>query len=162
MDRKKLWDNHRASAEVARKGGVLRKRFVTSEPITYLHNYNSLKKSQEKLMKLSYPTGGNKIIIEEAHPWVVLVATPVMMRAQKLSTAAEIIFVDTTSTVDMTSSNVTLVLTATKVGAIPLCILIHESQTKECYTKAFSIVKHTFPYGFGGKEVMMKGKNPRR
>lgn len=109
-------------------------------------------------MTLSYFTGGNKVIIKETSPWVVLVASPIMMRAQKLSTAGEIIFVDTTSTVDMTSSNVTLVLTATKVGAIPLCILLHESQTKECYTQAFSVVKDTFPNCFGGgKEVIMKG-----
>lgn len=95
------------------------------------------------------------MVILKKNPWVVLTATPIMMRAQNLSCSGEIIFIDTTSTVDATNTNVTVVLTATKVGAIPLCVLLHESQTKECYYDGFTLIKATFPKCFGGKEVII-------
>lgn len=102
------------------------------------------------------------MVIVKKNPWVVLVATPIMMRAQNLSCSGEIIFVDTTSTVDATHTNVTVVCTATKVGAIPLSVLLHESQTKECYYEAFTLLKVTFPKCFGGKEVIIHTWNTQR
>lgn len=76
-----------------------------------------------------------------------------MKRAQALEPAGEIIFIDSTGTVDASHSNVTVISTATKIGAVPVCMLMHESQTTLCYTKAFKLFAEHFPTGFGGKSV---------
>lgn len=76
-----------------------------------------------------------------------------MQRAQQLQCTSEIIFVDTTATCDSTSSSLTVLLTATKAGALPIADIIHENQTEEGYRRAFLLLKTTFPFCFGGKEV---------
>jgi hypothetical protein len=97
---------------------------------------------------------GNRVAIKKLpDTWAVLVATPIMIRAQALSSASEIIFIDSTSTCDATHSYVTILLTATKVGAIPLSVIIHESTTAYSYKEAFTLLKENFPKCFGGKEV---------
>jgi len=47
-----------------------------------------------------------------------------MERAQKLKCSQEIIFLDSTSSVDTTSNSITIILTPSKSGALPLVILI--------------------------------------
>lgn len=42
----------------------------------------------------------------------------------------------------------------TKAGAVPIAILIHESQTEASYTSAFSFMKSTYPTCFGGQKVI--------
>ncbi len=98
---------------------------------------------------------GTSIHIDDSDSddWAVLVVTPIMKRAQNLLSASEIIFTDTTSNVEFTQSSVTLMLTATKGGAVPNAILIHSSQSTECYTKAYNLLKSSYPKCFGGKEV---------
>jgi len=81
-----------------------------------------------------------------------------MKRAHTLPSAREIIFIDSTGTVDASHSNVTVISTATKIGAVPLCILIHENQTTEGYMKVFKLFKDTFPKAFGGETVSSYAK----
>jgi hypothetical protein len=83
----------------------------------------------------------------------VLVVTDVMKRAQAMSCSKEIIFIDSSSSCDSTAATVTVLLTATSAGAVPIGILIHESQSKEGYTEAFSMLKENFPQCFGGEKV---------
>jgi len=59
------------------------------------------------------------IYIQE-DPTVVLVVANIMERAQALSSAGEIIFIDSTASCDSTRVTVTHLLTATKAGAV-LC-----------------------------------------
>jgi len=99
---------------------------------------------------------GTTVVVSEESPWCVLLCTPLMQRAQKLPSAKEIIFVDSTGTVDASHSNVTVISTATKIGAVPLCILMHENQTTVGYIKAFRMFKDTFPNAFGGETVSSK------
>jgi len=96
---------------------------------------------------------GVQIAIKADKPWVVLIVTPIMKRSQKLLSSQEIIFVDSTSSVDTTSSTVTVILTPSKAGAIPLAILIHEGQSEQSYVRAFSLLQEHFPLCYGAKEV---------
>lgn len=76
-----------------------------------------------------------------------------MKRAHHLDSAEEIVFVDSTGTVDASHSNVTVISTGTKIGAVPLCIVMHENQSEDCYTKAFGLFNKSFPKAFHGKTV---------
>ncbi|KAK8759618.1 hypothetical protein V5799_002751 [Amblyomma americanum] len=85
--------------------------------------------------------------------WAALVVTPIMRRAQSLESAQELIFVDSTASCDTTRSTVTVLLTATKAGAVPIAVLIHSSQSREGYSLAFQLLKHCYPTCFGNREV---------
>ena len=54
-----------------------------------------------------------------------------MRRAAELQSAMEVVFVDSTSTVDSEGVSVTFMLTATQAGAVPLCVLLHSGQSEE-------------------------------
>ncbi|KAH7936586.1 hypothetical protein HPB49_001562 [Dermacentor silvarum] len=87
---------------------------------------------------------------EDGQFWVVLVVTPIMKRTQELSAASEIIFIDSTSSCDASHSTLTVLLTATNAGAVPVAVLIHNSQSAECYRTAFTLLKENYPTCFGG------------
>lgn len=76
-----------------------------------------------------------------------------MKRAQELKCSSEIIFIDSTSSVDTTNSTVTNILTPSKAGAIPLAVVIHEGQSENSYIGAFTLLQNNFPLSFGGHEV---------
>ncbi|KAL3175787.1 hypothetical protein MRX96_000973 [Rhipicephalus microplus] len=78
--------------------------------------------------------------------WAVLVITPIMRRAQQLESARDIIFVDSTASCDETKSNVTVLLTAIKAGAVPTGVLVHSSQSG--YEVAFRLLKDHSPKCF--------------
>ncbi|KAL5238208.1 hypothetical protein ACI65C_005618 [Semiaphis heraclei] len=91
-------------------------------------------------------------MIKTNNPWAVIVVTPIMKRAQDMKCSREIIFIDSSSSVDTTNTTVTNILSPSKAGAIPLAILIHEGQTEESYIGALSLLKNNFPNCFGGIE----------
>lgn len=91
--------------------------------------------------------------VRDDSPWAVVAATPVMIRAQAHYTSKSIIFVDTSASCDSTNCNVTMMLTGTKAGAVPIGVLLHEAQSTEGYQKAFELFSSTFPNGFGGAPV---------
>ncbi|KAL1420501.1 hypothetical protein MTO96_004535 [Rhipicephalus appendiculatus] len=86
---------------------------------------------------------------EDGHFWVVLVATPIMRRAQQLIAAREVLFIDSTSSCDASHSTLTVLLAATNAGAVPIAVLIHNSQSAQGYCTAFMLLKDTFPTCFG-------------
>ena len=85
--------------------------------------------------------------------WAVLIVTPIMKRAQKLLSASEIVFIDSTASVDAAQSSLTVVLVATQGGAVPIAVLIHSNQSIAGYEIAFSLLKKHYPNCFGGKSV---------
>ncbi|KAM7301395.1 uncharacterized protein ISCGN_016914 [Ixodes scapularis] len=87
---------------------------------------------------------------EDGTYWAVLVVTPIMRRTQGLDTARQIVFLDSTASCDESQSTVTVNLTATPAGAIPLAVLLHSSQSTESYTAAFRLLKQNYPLCFGG------------
>lgn len=82
-----------------------------------------------------------------------IVVTPIMKRAQDMKCSREIIFIDSSSSVDTTNTTITNILSPSKAGAIPLAIMIHEGQTEESYIGALSLLQKNFPNCFGGIEV---------
>jgi len=119
----------------------------------YKHYWSEQHKSE---MIIIHVPAGTTVVVSREAPWCALVCTPIMKRAQTLQSAGEIIFIDSTGTVDASHSNVTVISTATKIGAVPLCMLMHESQTTICYAKAFKLFADNFPRGFGGENVNIK------
>lgn len=87
--------------------------------------------------------------------FAILVVTPVMKRAHKLVSASEIVFVDSTASVESGKSTLTIILIGTKAGAIPIGVFMHEKQTALNYEKAFRLLQNKYPKCFGGKEVNM-------
>ncbi|KAH6933181.1 hypothetical protein HPB50_012789 [Hyalomma asiaticum] len=82
--------------------------------------------------------------------WTVLVVTKIMQRTQSLESASEIIFLDSTASCDESQATVTVALPATPVGALPVAVLMHNSQTTESYKTAFGLLKQKYPHCFGG------------
>ncbi|KAF4530278.1 hypothetical protein B566_EDAN017416, partial [Ephemera danica] len=110
-----------------------------------------LQKVKEK-MEFYSSRGAEVMLEEEGSTFAALVATPTMKRAQQLPCAKEIIFLDSTSSCDITQVTVTTVNTVTKAGAIPICVLFHSHQTQENYKMAFNLLKKKYPCAFGGCE----------
>ncbi len=66
-----------------------------------------------------------------------------MRRIQVLPEASEVCFVDSTSACDDMHHSVTLMLCATDFGALPLAVLLTDSQSQVAYTAAFQLFKET-------------------
>lgn len=98
---------------------------------------------------------GVTIKVRDEPPWAVLIVTPVMKRIQSLDRAQEVIFVDSTSSIENNQPSMTVMLTASKIGALPIAALIHESQTASGYVCAMNLLKENFKTCFGGKEVII-------
>ncbi|GFS68407.1 SWIM-type domain-containing protein [Trichonephila clavipes] len=90
--------------------------------------------------------------VHEDHLWAVLLVTPLMKR-NHLFSSKEIVFIDSTSSGEASSSTITILLSATKVGALPLAVRIHASQSIQNYINAFQLLKMNFPQCFGGQGV---------
>lgn len=93
--------------------------------------------------------------MEEESNWVVLVATPIMKRAQLLSSSKEIIFCDSSSSCDTLETTITVILTVTKAGAVPIALLLHPGQSAESYKTAFGYLKLIYPKCFGNGNVSL-------
>ncbi|KAE8742232.1 hypothetical protein FOCC_FOCC012247, partial [Frankliniella occidentalis] len=83
-----------------------------------------------------YKKQGIDVIIDEqdSSRWCVVIVTPIMKRAHSLPEAKEIIFTDSTASCDAENTVVTIMLTATKGGAVPLCVILHNRQDTPGYT----------------------------
>ncbi|GFT14182.1 SWIM-type domain-containing protein [Trichonephila clavipes] len=90
--------------------------------------------------------------VHEDHLWAVLLVTPLMKRNHHLFSSKEIIFIDSTSSCEASSSTITILLSATKIGALPLAVMIHVSQSIQNYINAFQLLKMNFPQCFGGQD----------
>ncbi|KAH7978473.1 hypothetical protein HPB49_005587 [Dermacentor silvarum] len=115
---------------------------VSYVPLTASHNLNSLRAD---VSACETSDGG----------WAALVITPIMRRAQTLGSAQNIIFVDSTSSCDVDGNTATILLTATKGGAVPVAVLIHRGQSREAYRLAFDLLKRKYPKCFVNNEVKL-------
>jgi len=64
-----------------------------------------------------------------------------MKRAQLIDASRKIIFCDSSDSYDSLETIITILLTATKGGAMPLSILLHQGQSTESYKAAFEFLK---------------------
>lgn len=56
-------------------------------------------------------------------------------------------------------ASVTVILTATKGGAVPIGILVHRQQTSISYKKGFKMLNEHFPNCFGELKVIIQIMN---
>jgi hypothetical protein len=64
----------------------------------------------------------------------IVIMTPLMRRAHNLSSAKHICFIDSTSSCDKENHTVTLLLTSSAAGAVPLGVAISNGSSQEEYT----------------------------
>lgn len=94
-----------------------------------------LKKKQAELSE------GELFIKEE--PTIVVIITPIMKRVFLSGFAIEIVFIDSSSSCDQSNTCVTFFFAPTKIGASPVAVAFHTSQTEINYLMAFNAVKET-------------------
>lgn len=114
---------------------------------------DSIEKIKQKICY--YSEQSITIDIVEGSPWAVIIVTPIMKRCQDLTHSGETIFIDSTSSVDATQSTLTIMLTASKAGALPIAIFVHEGQTEESYFQIFTLLNKYSTSAFGGKKSPM-------
>ena len=103
-------------------------------------------------IKYNYPSDALVRICEEKN--VVVIVTELMQRVHKLNPQAkEVIFIDSTSNIDMYHTTVTFILTASPIGAMPLGVILSDGQDQDSYTKGFELLKEmTDGFGFFGNQ----------
>lgn len=75
---------------------------------------------------------------------VIAILTPLMQRVHlHIRQSAEVMFVDTTSHVDLCNTSVTVLLTWTIAGAVPLGIILTYSQTERAFSQGKLILSIT-------------------
>lgn len=104
---------------------------------TYMEPFKKLKEKLPEYNKENNLT----VSFKEESPWSVLIVTEILKKTQTLCTSKEMIFCDSSSSCNTRQSTVTILMAPTKAGAIPIAILIHESQTEESYTSAFFFIE---------------------
>ena len=71
--------------------------------------------------------------------------TPMMERvAQKVETCKELLFLDTSGTMDRYGHYVVLIMCKGKTGGLPVGVLILDSQTEEAYTNGLKMFKSIY------------------
>jgi len=78
-----------------------------------------------------------------------------MKRAQMLSSSKEVIFCDSSSSCDTLETTITILLTVTKAGAVPIALLLHPGQSTESYKTAFGFLKLIYLKCFGNIDVSL-------
>jgi len=78
-----------------------------------------------------------------------------MKRAQMLSSSKELIFCDSSSSCDTLETTITILLTVTKAGAVPIALLLHPRQSAESYKTAFGFLKLIYPKCFGNIDISL-------
>ncbi|XP_077544680.1 uncharacterized protein LOC144157796 [Haemaphysalis longicornis] len=139
-------------------GGTIKHEIFLIKQTCILSAWKVVKKTTQSLHTsccLCFTCAGAEVFTSSTQDdcWAVLVTTPIMRRAQLLNSAQETIFVDSTSSCDATQSTATVLLTATKAGAVPIAVLIHSSQSKEGYGLAFRLLRDCYPLCFGNSQA---------
>ncbi|GFW99443.1 retrovirus-related Pol polyprotein from transposon 412 [Trichonephila clavipes] len=116
------------------------------------HNSGSLETRQNGIRARKSTT----VKVHEDPLWAVLLVTPLMKRNHHLFSSKEITFIDSTSSCEASSSTITILLSATKAGALPLAVMVHASQSIQNYINAFQLLKMNFPPMFWGTRFEKK------
>lgn len=99
----------------------------------------------------AYEELGIKICVNE-EPLVIVILTPIMIRAHEREFTSEMVFIDSSGSCDQMNSCVTFVFAAHKTGSIPLACIIHTEQSEANYTMIFSLLQKNLGHeGFGKK-----------
>ena len=77
--------------------------------------------------------------------WCLVIQTPLMSRVNsEIAEAKDCLFIDSTASVDLINTSLTIMATSSSVGVLPVCIAIHSNQREACYTSVFRIAQQQF------------------
>ena len=77
---------------------------------------------------------GHKVLLRQEQFILIIITTLMQRILQTYSTQPQSIFIDSSASCDQVNTSLTLVLIATKAGAVPTSVSLHDSQTKASYT----------------------------
>lgn len=96
---------------------------------------NILKEKQSMFQQ-----NGGLLDISE-NTFAIAIVTLIMKRAHSFSFSKDIVFVDSSGSCDPGNCTVTFFFGASKIGRVPLRVVIYQHQTKVDYLNAFSLLK---------------------
>ena len=74
-----------------------------------------------------------------------------MKRCHTLQQASELVYMDTTASLDTLNTPLTIISTSTPVGDLPLAVILTSDETAQTFTKALDALKNIMPSDiFGG------------
>lgn len=76
-------------------------------------------------------------------PMIIVLISPLMKRVFRDHLADEMVFIDSSGSCDQSNTCVTFIFVATKIGAIPLCVVFHKSESELNYMLAFCAAKES-------------------
>lgn len=101
-----------------------------------------------KNKKIEYEAIGIEMLIDEEKQNVAII-TPIMRRFHAMDFSKDIIFVDSSGSCDQTNTVVTFFFGSSKIGGIPMGVVLHTGQSQNNYTSAFELLKKLIrPNGF--------------
>lgn len=101
-----------------------------------------------KNKKIEYEAIGIEMLIDEEKQNVAII-TPIMRRSHVMDFSKDIIFVDSSGSCDQTNTVVTFFFGSSKIGGIPMGVVLHTGQSQNNYTSAFELLKKLIrPNGF--------------
>ena len=80
-------------------------------------------------------------LFTKEEPTICVIITPIMQRVYMAGLADEMVFIDTSGSCDQTNTCLTFVFAGTKIGALPIAIILHTSQSQENYVHVFQSLK---------------------
>jgi len=104
-----------------------------------------------KNKKIEYEAIGIQMLIDDEKQNVAII-TPIMRRFHGMDFSKDIIFVDSSGSCDQTNTVVTFFFGSSKIGGIPMGVVLHTGQSQDNYTSAFELLKKLIgPNGFNGR-----------
>ena len=109
--------------------------------VNAVHSYLPYRLCYERTAQLE--SKGHKILLQQ-EPFILTIITPLMQRVlQTYSTQPQSIFIDSSASCDQVNTWLTLVVIATKAGAVPIGVSLHDSQTESSYNTVFSQLRES-------------------
>ncbi|CAG8844880.1 5295_t:CDS:1, partial [Gigaspora margarita] len=93
--------------------------------------------------------------IEPGQPLVLVVITNLMKRCHSLQQAGELVYMDTTASLDAFNTPLTLLSASTPIGSLPLAAILTSDETAFTFTEALNILKRIMPLeAFNGRGIL--------
>lgn len=103
-----------------------------------------------KRKKLDFSKINVELFIKE-DPTTCVIITPIMQRVFEDGLVDEMVFIDTSGSCDQTNACVTFLFAATKIGALPVVVILHTSQLHKCFPNSKKLFRRNMPKGLRAK-----------
>ena len=77
-----------------------------------------------------------------SHDYCITIQTEFMKRVvENCPTSLDVVYADSTASVDLSNTSLTLKCVSTSIGALPIAVSIHSAQSEKVYIQAFKFLK---------------------